>query len=106
MMDLKRGLWNRLNDFKRDCWDDDNCPKPPKIPVWVWDIAKKPIPVPVTPLSPFQEWARSVPDESIPTPFEAFLYGSGGALLYFTGIGELGTLGAAGGLGAAAAGAH
>ena len=25
MMDLKRGLWNRLNDFKRDCWDDDDC---------------------------------------------------------------------------------
>ncbi|MBI5424118.1 MAG: RHS repeat-associated core domain-containing protein [Opitutae bacterium] len=81
MMDLKRGLWNRLNEFKEKCWDDDDCDDPPKIPVWVWDVAKRPIPAPVAPLNPLQQWAVNVPEESIPTPGAAFVYGAGGAAI-------------------------
>jgi len=85
MLQLKRGLWNRLTDFKKTCWDCDDDSTPPKIPVWVWDTAKRNIPAPIVPLNPFENWARNVPEESIPTPTQAFFIGAGGAVVVIGG---------------------
>ncbi len=110
LLQLKRGLWNRLNDYKRDCWDDDDdCPKPPKIPAWVWDVAKKPIPVPITPLNPFQEWARNttVSDSTLDSFQEGALWTAGIAGTVATaGLAAPYVAGALGGGALVTAGAH